>query len=111
MLNFDYFKKERVILSIVIEIEDEYLHSSEILISYIQTQIKSVYHVVLDRALYDNVLHGTNLIILYTLDMRNSYMLVCNNSSLTMYSKNHLLFNYNKFVKSKRIVLYYGLQP
>jgi hypothetical protein len=108
----DYFKRERTILSTSINIEDQYLSSSDKLLSYIQTQIKDVYHVVIDRASFDNRLYGTNLIIVYSFGDTNYYYSVnCNNYTLTEYSKNHLLFFYPKFVKFKKITLLYGLYP
>ena len=108
---FNYFKQKRTILSTTIDLSNENMSSSDDLVLFIQTQINNVYHVVLDRALYDNMLYGMNLVIVYTLDNKSSSILICNNYTLTVYSKNKLLYNYRKLIKSKKIIVYYGLQP
>lgn len=108
---FNYFKQERTILSTIIDLDNESMSTSDELILFIQTQINNVYHVVIDRALYDNMLYGRNLVIVYTLDNKSSNILTCNNYTLTDYSKNKLLYNYHKLIKSKKIIVYYGLQP
>jgi hypothetical protein len=109
---FNYFKNERTILSITIDLEDKSFISSNELVIFIQAQIKDVYHVVLERALYDNILYSTNLVIFYTLeDNKDCFLLTCQNYTLTKHSRNNLLLNYYKFIKSERIILYYGLQP
>jgi hypothetical protein len=107
----NYFKQERVILSTTISLKAKQLASSKKLITYIQTQIKDVYHVIIDRALFDNKLCGQNVIILYTLNDKDYYLIYCNYSILTNSSINRLIFQYPELVKCKNVTFYYGLSP
>jgi hypothetical protein len=111
LTDFNYFKKERNILSIVIDLDDKVLSSSDKSIIFIQARIKAVYHDVIDKALYNNILYGTNLAIFYTLDNINYNVLTCQYYNLTKYSKDNLLLEYDKLLKFRNITLYIGLSP
>jgi radical SAM superfamily enzyme len=108
------FKKELTIYAGILEIEDKYLSSSDQFISYVQTYINTVYHVILERAMFDNKLTSNNLLIICSTILENNrsntYILNCNNCTLTYFAKQRLLKLYLEAIESKEIVLWYGLE-
>lgn len=106
---------KRIILSISLDLEDKYLSSSDRFVSYIQIQIKEVYHVVIDRAIYNNILIGQNLLIFYSnridTDFYNYSKLTCYCSTLDSISMNKLVVDYPKYKMEKEIILLYALFP
>jgi hypothetical protein len=104
--------QEKNILSLTINIEDQYLVSSTEFVYFVQKQLKEVYHVVISRAKFDNMLTSYNLLVLCCAnEMKNheEYCLFrCEGSFLTFYSE-QLLKNYFKFIKSKEMIVWIGL--
>lgn len=109
----NYFKQERNILSIVIEIEDQYLVSSAKFVYFIQKQLEEINHVVISRAKFDDMLTSDNLLVLCCASETENYvdyfLLKCQGPFLTFSSKLKLLENYSKFVESKEMIVWIGL--
>jgi hypothetical protein len=107
--NLIYFKQERSILALTIDLENQHLVSSAKFVYFVQKQLEGVYHVVIDRAKFHDKFTSENLLVLCCTrenrNYKNYYILECQGSYLTFTSKLKLLENYSKFVESKEIIL------
>lgn len=111
---FKVFERKNIIYESILEIDNKDLSSPKEFISFMQFHLDQCYHVVIERAKYDNMLYSTNLCIFVSHDIDATSncqtKLCCYNSTLTKCSLNKLLKNYTKLTKSNEILLLIGLQ-
>ena len=105
----NYFKQERKILSLIIYIEDQYLVDSAKFVYFIQKQLETVYHVLISRGKFDDMLTSDNLLVLCcaseTKNQNKYSLLKCQGYFLTFSSKLVLVENYYNYVESKKMVV------
>jgi hypothetical protein len=115
MNKLNYFHKKKVIISFSLELKLKHSISSKTFLAFFTKQIEKIYHVIITRAVFDELLiNNPNLIILcgttYDLKDENTLCLRCNNFILRSSAKKKLKLNHFRFKKSKKIVVLIGLE-